>query len=79
MATTHHEPTIWVASDQGASPALQSTDERLAETAAILAAGLVRLAARKSSRKVAQAGESSLDFLPARSVAATVSTGGGLR
>lgn len=53
-------------------------DERLAEVAAILAAGLVRLRARKSSRKVVGAGESSLDFPAAGSVPATVSNVEGL-
>jgi hypothetical protein len=41
--------------------------ERLAEIAEILAAGLMRLRARKSSPKSADCGEISLDFLGRRS------------
>ena len=41
--------------------------ERLAEIAEILAIGLSRLEARKSSRKSADFGESSLHFTPAQS------------
>jgi hypothetical protein len=41
--------------------------ERLAEIAEILAAGLSRLEARKSSRKSAEIGESSLHFTPDQS------------
>jgi hypothetical protein len=40
-----------------------STCERLSEVAEILAAGLVRLLARKSSRKSPDIRESSLDFM----------------
>jgi hypothetical protein len=39
----------------------------LTEIAEILAAGLTRLAARKSSRKSAEIGESSLHFTPDQS------------
>ena len=42
-------------------PDLMTADERLAEVAAILAAGLLRLRARQSSRVSAHARESSLD------------------
>jgi hypothetical protein len=48
-----------------APPAATSVDVRLAEIAEVLAAGLQRLLARKSSRKSAGYGESSLDFVPA--------------
>ena len=41
--------------------------ERLPEIAEILAIGLTRLEARKSSRKPAEFGESSLHFSPDRS------------
>jgi hypothetical protein len=41
--------------------------ERLSEIADILAAGLSRLEARKSSRKSAETGESSLHFTPDQS------------
>ena len=41
--------------------------DRLAEIGAILAAGLMRLAAPKSSPESADGGESSLDFLPNQS------------
>ena len=41
--------------------------ERISEIAEILAAGLTRLKARKSSRKPAEFGESSLHFSPDQS------------
>jgi len=41
--------------------------ERLAELGEILALGLMRLHARKSSRLSVDCGESSVDFLPDRS------------
>lgn len=41
--------------------------ERLSEIAEILAAGLMRVEARKSSRKSAEFGESSLHFTPDQS------------
>jgi hypothetical protein len=41
--------------------------ERLAELGEILALGLMRLQARKSSRLSADPGDSSVDFLPDRS------------
>jgi hypothetical protein len=44
------------------NPALVSPAERLAEIAEILAAGLMRLNARKSSALSAHRGESSLDY-----------------
>ena len=43
-----------------------STAERLGEIADILAAGLMRLRARKSSQISGDPGESSLDFSPDR-------------
>ena len=42
-------------------------NDRLIEIAEILAAGLMRAAARKSSRLSPSAGESSLDFMGAES------------
>jgi len=42
--------------------------ERITEIARILALGLIRLHARKSSPIVADGGESSLDFTPPESV-----------
>jgi hypothetical protein len=44
------------------SPAVMAAKERLAEIAEILAAGLQRLRARKSSQKSREFGESSLDI-----------------
>jgi hypothetical protein len=43
-------------------PELLRTKERIGEIAEILAAGLMRLRARKSSQKSADCGESSVDF-----------------
>ncbi|ARP98242.1 hypothetical protein [Pseudorhodoplanes sinuspersici] len=43
------------------------THRRITEIAEIVAAGLMRLAARKSSAKLAAVGESSLDFSPKQS------------
>src|SRR4051812_48721958 len=43
------------------------TPDNLADIAEILAAGLMRLAARKSSRKSGKIGESSLHFTPDQS------------
>jgi hypothetical protein len=48
-------------------PDLMTASERLAEVAAILAAGLVRLRSRQSSRVSAHARESSLDCSPDQS------------
>ena len=48
-------------------PDHMSADERLAEIAEILARGLMRLHARKSSPLSADRGDSSVDFLPDRS------------
>jgi hypothetical protein len=45
----------------------RSAVDRLDEIAEILAVGLTRLAARKSSRKSAEIGESSLHFTPDQS------------
>jgi hypothetical protein len=47
--------------------AAHPSDEYLAEIAEILAAGLMRLRARKSSRISADGGESSVDFMPDQS------------
>lgn len=44
-----------------------TADDRIAEIGEILARGLVRLEARKSSKRVAVSGESSLDFLAIQS------------
>jgi hypothetical protein len=41
--------------------------DRIAEVAEILAAGLMRLRARKSSRIFGEGGESSVDFMPHQS------------
>ena len=46
---------------------IEPQTEHLTEIAAILAAGLSRLEARKSSRKSAESGESSLHFTPDQS------------
>ena len=51
----------------GIDPARLSPAERLAEIAEILAAGLIRLKARKSSHLSADCGESSLDCAAHRS------------
>jgi hypothetical protein len=54
----------------GSRPAARSwptARERIAEIAEILAAGLMRLSARKSSPKSADFGESSVDFSPHQS------------
>lgn len=48
-------------------PDLLMPSERLAEIAEILAAGLMRLEARKSSELPAHCGESSLHFSPEQS------------
>lgn len=45
-------------------PDLMSSSERLAEIAEILAAGLMRLQAKKSSRSAGESGESSLHSMP---------------
>jgi hypothetical protein len=49
------------------SSKLAADEIERSEIAAILAAGLTRLAARKSSRKSAEIGESSLHFTPDQS------------
>jgi hypothetical protein len=46
---------------------VDSTEERLAEIASILALGLMRLRARKSSQMSPDSGESSVDFTPGKS------------
>jgi hypothetical protein len=51
----------------GASAADRDVSERIAEIAEILAIGLTRLQARKSSRKLVEFGESSLHFSPDQS------------
>jgi hypothetical protein len=53
-------------------PSHMSTPERLAEIGEILAAGLIRLRLRQSSRLAADQGESSLHFPPDQSVHAPV-------
>jgi hypothetical protein len=55
------------------SPDLMTAAERLDEIAAILAAGLMRLRRRKSTRIAGDRGDSSLDFPPGRSIRRTVS------
>ncbi len=54
-------------------PAPRDPQERLSEVAEILAAGLTRAAARKSSQFSPTAGESSLDFTPTESGHPTMS------
>lgn len=49
------------------SPDRLTPTERLAELGQFLAAGLMRLHARKSSRLSADRGDSSVDFLPDQS------------
>ena len=49
-------------------PDRMTASERLDEAAGILAAGVVRLLARKSSRLFANARDSSLDFTASQSV-----------
>ncbi len=49
------------------SPNRMTAAERLDEVAEILATGVMRLVARKSSTKQAGSGESSLDFVPSQS------------
>jgi hypothetical protein len=44
-----------------------TADERIAELGELLAAGVMRLQARKSSRLSADRGDSSVDFLPDQS------------
>jgi hypothetical protein len=55
------------ASANALNPDRLTPAERLAELGQILALGLMRLHARKSSRLSADCGESSVDFLPNRS------------
>ena len=57
-------------------PGHMTAAERLDEVAEILAAGLMRLRARKSSPLSAARGESSLDFSPTRAVMPTPSNTG---
>jgi hypothetical protein len=71
-----HHPTP-LAGPNPLPPDRMTADERLDEVATILAAGLMRLTASKSSRLSAASGESSLDFPTDQSVHATVSNGGG--
>lgn len=54
------------------APDRMTPAERLDEVAAILAAGLMRLRARQSSKKSGNRGESSLDFTPSQRGHATV-------
>jgi hypothetical protein len=51
----------------GIDPGSLSAHERIAEIADILAGGLIRLDARKSSETVASGGDSFVDFSPAES------------
>jgi len=57
-------------------PGLMSPAERLAELGRILAAGLIRLKANKSSALSADRGESSVDFPAPKSGHATRNSGG---
>lgn len=78
MAWTRNQSSETESGAGDAVAGQMSAADHLAEVATILAAGLVRLRARKSSRKVARTGESSLDFPPAGSVPASVSNAEGL-
>jgi hypothetical protein len=60
MASPERSSSIATATDSDAC-------QRITEIGAILAAGLSRLEARKSSRKSADFGESSLHFMPDQS------------
>jgi hypothetical protein len=60
MATSRHVSSDFATDNPDAS-------ERLSEIAEILAVGLTRLEARKSSRKPTEFGESSLHFSPDQS------------
>jgi hypothetical protein len=51
----------------GLQPDLMTAGERIAELGQLLALGLMRLHARKSSRLSADWGDSSVDFMPDRS------------
>jgi hypothetical protein len=55
-------------------PDRMTDDQRLAEIAEILAAGVVRVLGRKSSHLAADRGDSSLDFTADRSSRATPET-----
>lgn len=57
-------------------PNLMPFEERLAELGRILAAGLIRLRANKSSLLSADQGESSVDFSAPKSGHATRNSGG---
>lgn len=57
-------------------PARMTPAERLAELGRILAAGLIRMKARKSSLLSADGGESSVDLRPPKSGHATRDAGG---
>jgi hypothetical protein len=65
------------AGPNGLRPELMTADQRLAEIAAILAAGLTRLRARQSSQISAHLGESSLDCAANQSGHANVLDDGG--
>ncbi len=56
-----------IAAASALHPDQMSAADRLDEVAEILAAGLVRLRARQSSRVSRDSGESSLHFMPAES------------
>ncbi len=58
------------------SPDFMTSDERLAELGQILARGLIRLHARKSSRLSADHGDSCVDFRTSPSSHAVTQTGG---
>lgn len=62
---TRDKVPIWQPSDRGAEPL--NRGKCIIEIAEILAAGLMRAEARKSSRNSSALGESSLDFTPAKS------------
>ena len=63
----------------GLSPDLMSPAERRAEVAEILAAGLMRLSAAKSSSLSVDCAESFVDFMPGQSRHANRNLGGRTR
>jgi hypothetical protein len=68
------QPANPIATPNGLDPNHMTAEERIAEVCSILAAGLVRLYARKSSNLSAERGESSLDASAHRSGHARVAT-----
>ncbi len=67
LGRDHLQPSVRRLIMNPLKPELMTADERLAEIAQILAHGLIRLHARKSTPLSAQDGDSSFDFSPDRS------------